>query len=57
LDAYGNPLDSDGDGIPDYIEDSNGNGTVNSGETDWQSATDLGLKIIITKPPPGGILP
>ena len=40
-DAYGNPLDTDGDGIPDYIEDANGNGTVDSGETDWQSATDL----------------
>ena len=28
------PLDSDGDGIPDYIEDSNHNGTVDTGETD-----------------------
>jgi len=25
-DAYGNPLDSNGNGIPDYIEDTNGNG-------------------------------
>jgi hypothetical protein len=28
------PLDSDGDGIPDYIEDANGNGVVDAGETD-----------------------
>lgn len=34
-DANGNPLDSDGDGIPDYLEDANGNGTADSGETNW----------------------
>lgn len=28
------PLDTDGDGIPDYVEDANGNGIVDSGETD-----------------------
>lgn len=28
------PLDSDGDGIPDYVEDANGNGVVDAGETD-----------------------
>lgn len=28
------PLDSDGDGIPDYVEDANGNGVVDPGETD-----------------------
>jgi hypothetical protein len=26
-DTYGNPMDSNGDGIPDYLEDTNGNGT------------------------------
>jgi hypothetical protein len=31
-DAYGNPLDSNGDGIPDYIEDANGNGLTDPGE-------------------------
>jgi alpha-tubulin suppressor-like RCC1 family protein len=34
-DAYGNPLDTDGDGIPDYLEDANGNGVVDTGETSW----------------------
>lgn len=46
----GNPDDSDGDGVPDYLEDANGNGGVDSGETDWQSTTDLGLKVQITQP-------
>ena len=34
-DASGNPLDSNGDGIPDYLEDANGNGLVDNGETSW----------------------
>jgi hypothetical protein len=34
-DASGNPFDTDGDGLPDYIEDANGNGQVNLDETDW----------------------
>ncbi len=42
--------DADSDGIPDYLEDSNGNGVTNSGETDWKSATDVGLWIKITEP-------
>jgi hypothetical protein len=29
------PLDFDEDGLPDYIEDANGNGSVDQGETDW----------------------
>ena len=28
------PLDSDGDGVPDYMEDANGNGFVDANETD-----------------------
>jgi len=44
------PIDSDGDGWFDYVEDSNGNGTVDSGETDWENASDLGLKVWITEP-------
>jgi hypothetical protein len=35
-DANGTPLDSDGDGLPDYWEDTNGNGSVEITETDWQ---------------------
>ena len=44
------PLDTDGDGVPDYLEDINGNGTVNSGETDWQSGFDIGARVRITRP-------
>jgi hypothetical protein len=32
------PLDSDGDGLPDYLEDTNGNGSPDTGETDWQNS-------------------
>jgi hypothetical protein len=34
-DANGNPLDTDGDGIPDYIEDANGNGIGSDDNFDW----------------------
>jgi hypothetical protein len=57
LDGNGNPVDTDSDGIPDYLEDANGNGIVDSGETDWQSASDPGLKVIITRPKNGSVLP
>jgi len=57
VNAQGQPIDTDGDGIPDYQEDANGNGTVTSGETDWQNATDLGLKVIITKPKNNSLIP
>jgi len=33
----GVPFDTDGDGAPDYLEDTNGNGSADSWETDWQS--------------------
>ena len=36
-DAYGNPLDSNGNGIPDYLEDANGDGMFDAGDlADWQ---------------------
>jgi len=35
-----NPLDTDGDGLPDYLEDYNGNGAVDSGEINWQSSAN-----------------
>ena len=53
----GVPIDTDGDGIPDYVEDTNGNGSVDSGETDWQNSGDWGLRVLITRPRKGTILP
>ena len=38
VNTTGSPLDSNGDGVPDYIEDANGNGIVDSGETNWSMA-------------------
>jgi hypothetical protein len=35
LDYYGIAVDTDGDAIPDYLEDSNGNGQIDSGESSW----------------------
>jgi hypothetical protein len=49
-DAAGIPLDSDADGVPDYWEDRNGDGLVNNGETDSASASDPGLRVLITRP-------
>jgi hypothetical protein len=49
--------DTDEDGTPDYLEDTNGNGLIDSGETDWQSATDQGFQIRITRPANDSILP
>jgi hypothetical protein len=57
VDAQGLPLDTDGDGLPDYLEDRNGNGSQNSGETDWQNPADLGLKVWITEPKKNSNLP
>lgn len=37
----GLPLDTDADGSPNYLEDANGNGSADSGETDWQSYNSL----------------
>jgi len=34
----GKPLDSDTDDIPDYLEDKNGNGTTDTGETSFTNA-------------------
>jgi len=57
LDPNCNPLDTNGDGIPDYLSDANGNGLVDSGEVGWNIAGDLGLNVIITRPANGAILP
>jgi hypothetical protein len=50
VDSSGNPIDTNGDGVPDYLEDANGNGLVDSGEIDWMLPGDLGLTVIITRP-------
>jgi hypothetical protein len=42
VDANGLPLDYDGDGIPDYLEDRNGNGTADSGESNWAVSNGAG---------------
>jgi hypothetical protein len=57
VNQYGNPLDANGDGIPDYLEDANGNGLVDSGEIGWNIAGDLGLKVLITRPKNNSVVP
>lgn len=57
VNSSGVPIDTDGDGWPNYYEDANGNGSVDSGETDWQTANDWGLRIFITRPRNGGNIP
>jgi len=45
-DVNGNALDSDFDGLADYLEDRNGNGELDSGETSWMGPGLLiGLKL------------
>jgi hypothetical protein len=55
--SNGLPLDTNGDGTPDYLEDAIGNGLVNSGEIDWQAAGDMGLTVIITQPVNNSTIP
>ena len=47
-DVYGNPVDSNGDGIPDYLEDANGNGVTDSGEVPFG--------IVIDRPASGAVI-
>ena len=56
-DGNGLPLDGDGDGWSDYHEDGNGNGSLDSAETNWQNPTDQGLRVWITRPKKGLPLP
>jgi hypothetical protein len=53
----GLPLDTDGNGSPDYLADANGNGKVDSGEMSWTNAADLGLKVLITRPKNNSVIP
>jgi hypothetical protein len=57
VNAGGQPIDTDGDGVPDYLENWTGNGLVNSWETSWTNATDLGFKVLITRPRNSSNLP
>jgi archaellum component FlaF (FlaF/FlaG flagellin family) len=57
VDTNGIPIDTNGDGGPDYLEDANGNGLVDSGEIGWNIVGDLGLQVIITRPRSGSDLP
>jgi hypothetical protein len=50
-------VDTDADGLPDYAEDANGNGVVDSGETGWTTAGDWGLRVWITRPKNGSSIP
>jgi hypothetical protein len=40
-DSNGVPLDTDGDTLADVLEDLNGNGTADAGETDWQTYNSI----------------
>jgi len=58
-DAYGNPIDTNGNGIPDYIEDGNGNGIFDAGDgADWLGSPlgtvtfPNGMNIFIFEPKP-----
>ncbi len=50
-------IDSDGDGLPDYWEDANGNGVLNTGETNWLDPYDWGLSVFIFRPRNNSNLP
>ncbi len=48
------PADTDGDGIPDFIEDRNGNGIADTTETDWTIANTAPSAIL--GPPAGTVV-
>jgi hypothetical protein len=56
VDGAVQPIDTNGNGVADYLQDWNGNGLVDSGETDWQDASDPGLTVWITRPKPSSNL-
>lgn len=41
LDTTGNPVDSNGDGVPDWMQDANGNGTNDNDEVEWGIAISV----------------
>jgi hypothetical protein len=45
LDVTGLPVDTDGDGIPDYLEDRNGNGSFDAGDpSNWEVTNSTGME-------------
>jgi hypothetical protein len=62
LDATGNPIDTDGDGIPDYLADANGNGIYDAGDpANWRGGATIsftnGANILIFEPKPTSQIP
>ena len=57
VDANGIPFDTNTNGIPDYLDDANGNGVIDSGEIAWNIFGDLGLRVQIIRPRTGTTLP
>lgn len=57
VDTSGNPIDTDGDGDPDYLEDENGDGVANGLETSWLLGSDWGFRVFITRPRSGNVTP
>jgi len=57
LDMNGLTIDADGDGWPDYWEDSNGDGALNHRETKPNDPADRGLRVFITRPKSGSTIP
>jgi len=51
------PIDTDGDGVPDYWEDANGDGALGHRETKPNDADDRGLRVFITRPRSGNNIP
>jgi hypothetical protein len=57
VDTNSIPFDTDDDGDPDYHEDNDGDGVIDSGETNPSDPYDLGLRVLITHPRSGSIAP
>ncbi|MGN6556261.1 MAG: hypothetical protein ACTHLW_21325, partial [Verrucomicrobiota bacterium] len=45
VDSYGSPMDIEGDSVSDYLEDANGNGVVDTGESSWLLNAYNGLSV------------
>jgi hypothetical protein len=69
LNAAGTAMDTDGDGLPDYLEDANGDGIYDSGDPfDWKTADangsggdtavfSNGMSLLILEPKPTSQIP